>query len=177
MWRPPQLLKNMGLITMMLSTIAGIALLFMMVLTVVDVGGRYFFARSLTGANEIIRISLAVVVAGALPAVTLAKQHISLGILTGPQSNFMERVRQLFVNMLSAVVTGALAWLLFSAAWEAYEFEDVIGYLELPLAPMLFFVAIMVAVTCFVMLSQVFFADLGDGRIPPREDTSEDDPR
>ncbi|WP_264214759.1 TRAP transporter small permease [Leisingera thetidis] len=124
---------------MILVWISGIALFLMMVVTVTDVAGRYFSGRSLTGSNEMIRMALAVSVSSALPAVTKSGAHITLELLVGQEGHPLERLRRILVNVIGAAAYAFLTWFLWQAAMEAHEFSEVIGYLELPRAPMILF--------------------------------------
>lgn len=144
-----------------LVAVAGLALLVMMALTVVDVLGRYFTSRSLTGSNEMIRIALAVSVSCALPAAALRGEHIMLGLLSGPAEHPLERLRGVVVWSFCAVVFVILSWMLWRTAMKAMEFEDVIGYLELPLAPMILVIAFMALISGIIFLFQAWNALFG----------------
>lgn len=133
----PKLARTGLTLTSILVWISGIALFLMMAITVIDVVGRYFAGRSLTGSNEMIRMALAVSVSSALPAVTRTGAHISLELLAGKDGQPLERLRRLFVSLTGTIVYAFLTWFLWQATMEAYEFSDVIGYLELPRAPMI----------------------------------------
>lgn len=145
-----------------LVAVAGLSLFAMMTLTVIDVVGRYFSGRSLTGSIEMIRIALAVSVSCAMPAVTLRGEHIMLGLLSGPPDHPLERLRGGLVWSFCSVVFVTLAWMLWGAAMESIEFEDVIGYLELPLAPMILVMAAMSLLSGIVVLFHAWGALLGE---------------
>ncbi len=152
----PQPARTDRNLTMILVWISGIALFLMMVVTVTDVAGRYFSGRSLTGSNEMIRMALAVSVSSALPAVTKAGAHITLELLVGQEGHPLERLRRILVNVIGAAAYAFLTWFLWQAAMEAHEFSEVIGYLELPRAPMILFMTFMTAVCAGVMLEQAW---------------------
>lgn len=152
----PKLAQTGRSLTTILVWISGIALFLMMVVTVLDVVGRYFAGRSVTGSNEMIRMALAVSVSSALPIVTQSGAHISLELLSGKEGHPLERVRRILVNAIGAAAYAFLTWFLWQAAMEAQEFSEVIGYLELPRAPMILFMTFMTAVCAAVMLQQVW---------------------
>ena len=56
------------------------ALAFMMVLTVVDVTGRFVFNRPIPGSFEVMEFCLAIVVFSALPLVTWDRRHITVSL-------------------------------------------------------------------------------------------------
>ncbi|SLN76577.1 TRAP transporter small permease [Oceanibacterium hippocampi] len=167
----PSLRQKSAFLATVLVAVAGFALLVMMTLTVIDVTGRFLAGRPLTGANEIIRIALAVAVSCALPAVTYRGGHITLGLLTGPATHVLERLRGFLVLCFSAVVFTILAWLLWGAAMEAIEYKDVIGYLELPQAPMILVMAAMALASAIIVLIQAWDA-LNGRKLEPSDEES-----
>lgn len=135
--------RAVGSISRSLVALSAFLLFGMMVLTVADVAGRYFLARPVPGSVEIIQTALALAVAATLPVVTIRGGHISLSLLEGRMARPLDRLRRALVAALSAVTFAGLAWLLWGHAREAREFEDVIGYLEIPTAPMIYAFSIM----------------------------------
>lgn len=115
-----------------LERLSGAALLVMLALTVVDVLGRYIFARPVAGVIELIQYAMVVVVFAALPAVTRRRQHISVGVLEGSLGRTSRRIQQTLVASASAIVLASLAWTLLETAGSMHEQGDVIGYLRLP---------------------------------------------
>jgi TRAP-type C4-dicarboxylate transport system permease small subunit len=127
---------------------AGAVLLFaMMAVTTLDVAGRYLVNRPLPGSTEIVQVLLALSVACVLPAVSLRGEHISIGLFDGASPTPAERVRRSFAASLGAVAIAACAVLLWRHAGDAATNRDVIGYLRLPVAPMVYAMAGLFAVT------------------------------
>lgn len=135
-----------------LLVVSGLCLLVMMAIITVDVVGRYIFSRSLTGATELVSVALAVAVSLSLPAVTWGQSHIALGLFQGPSSSLIERIRVAFVSLISAVTMAIVALVLWQRGLETIKYEDVIGYLELPVAPMVFVLSVMSGLTAVVFL-------------------------
>ncbi|WP_158264433.1 TRAP transporter small permease [Nitratireductor sp. StC3] len=141
---------------------SGGCLLIMIAITVIDVIGRYVFHRSLPGAVELVSFLLAVAVSLSLPAVTLRRGHIMLTLFEGPPTSLRERIRMVVVSLVSAVVAGVLAVLMWRHATEAAEFEDVIGYLELPVAPIVYVFSLTSGAMAAIFLAATLRA-LGNG--------------
>jgi TRAP-type C4-dicarboxylate transport system permease small subunit len=142
-----------------LILIAGFILAIMMAITTLDVSGRYLLGFSLPGSTELIRASLAVSVSLALPAVTWRSGNIALGLFKGHPNRPVERLRNFFVSAISAVVFGVLSVLLFHQAFDSLKNEDVIGYLELPIAPVVFILSIISAFTAMIFAVQSIGTD------------------
>ena len=99
-----------------LDTLAAIALLIMMALTVADVVGRYVIGRPLPGAIELVQYAMVLVVFTGLPVVTHRRKHISLGMLDRWLGNSARVWHQRLVDLSSAIVLAVIAWILFNAA-------------------------------------------------------------
>lgn len=63
-----------------LAVFAGIALFIMMVLTFVDVVGRYGFNKSIFGTSEMIEVLMVIVIFAGMAFITSADQHIKVEI-------------------------------------------------------------------------------------------------
>lgn len=139
----------------LLIFLSSIVLFFLMVLTVIDVVGR-FFGIPVPGATGQIGAGLSVAIALALPAVNWRGGHIALGLFKGHQRSIWERLRRLLVALATVVAILALTYVMFLHATSAAEYEDVIGYLEIPLAPLIYIFAGMSALTAGVSILNLF---------------------
>jgi TRAP-type C4-dicarboxylate transport system permease small subunit len=134
-----------------LEAFGGLMLFLMMVITFLDVCGRYLAGRPFPGSTEIIQVLLALSVVTILPAITWHGMHISVGLFeSGSAASRFERARRTAVAALGAMTFVALAWLLWGYAGQTATNRDVIGYLQLPVAPMVYAMAALSAVTASV---------------------------
>src|SRR5690606_32069680 len=140
-------------LTGMLIVMSGVVLMFMMAATIIDIGGRWLFNRALPGSTEMLSIGLALSLALALPAVTWHGNHIAIELLKVNSGSRIERFRVAFIGLLSAAVFAALSVILFNYALQAVEYNDVIGYLEIPIAPAVFVLSAtaLAAALCFLL--------------------------
>jgi TRAP-type C4-dicarboxylate transport system permease small subunit len=145
--------KTVGRIVSGLESVSALLLFAMMALTFVDVIGRDGFGRSVPGSTEIIQVLLAVAIACALPAVTWQRQHIGIGLFEGRPLTTLERLRQALVALISAVTFAVLCGLLWRHAGETAVNRDVIGYLQLPVAPVVYALSIFCGVTAAVFVA------------------------
>ena len=75
-----------------LDLIAASVLFAMMVLTCVDVVGRYFFSRPVLGATELTEIGLALVIFSAMPIISWRGGHIVVDLIDGFVSPWLLKV-------------------------------------------------------------------------------------
>jgi TRAP-type C4-dicarboxylate transport system permease small subunit len=128
-----------------LGGIVAVLLMAMMLITVVDVMGRYGLRQPVPGAYELIELMLAIVIFTALPLVCLRDENIAVTVLT---ERFPARTRQLHagvVSLLSAGVLVAVAWRLYAHAAQLASYGDVTVFLRLPRGPIGYTMAILSA--------------------------------
>jgi len=115
------------------ATLSGVAILFMMAVTSIDVIGRFFFNAPLTGAFEMTEITMAMVIFAGLSLAALAREHITVNLF---ESRIPKRVRrwQLVAgDVVCAAVVAVMAWRIFergSALLASRETTLVLGVMR-----------------------------------------------
>ena len=142
-------------IARILGMTANVLLCIMVVVTCVDVVGRYFFAAPLLGAHEMITLSMGIMIYLGMPLVTAAREHLTVDIagnFLGPRG---KRIQQIVVNAIAALTFILFSYLLWfhgiGLAEDLMTTEDF----ELPTAPLAFLMAAMCFLTIFVFLNHV----------------------
>jgi TRAP-type C4-dicarboxylate transport system permease small subunit len=87
-----------------------VLLLGLMIVTGLDVIGRYFLNAPFRGAFELTEILLAALVLTALPLVSRAGEHVDVDIATSLLPGGMQRVLSLIVAVLCAGTLLVFAW-------------------------------------------------------------------
>jgi len=133
---PPHLLARAGSRTAdALKLVASVLLFAMMLVTFVDVVGRYFFGHALNGAYELTEVLLGLIVFAGLPIVTWRGEHVTVDLLT----TRLPAMPRLGLARLAAVVTmlvlAALAWRLGVTARDLLGYGDATVFLGIPLGP------------------------------------------
>lgn len=100
----------------MLGILAGLMVAAMMLITVVDVGGRYFFARSLPGSFEMTENLMAMIVFAALPFATAMRDHIAVTFISHVLPSWARRIQTGLIDIACATITGLMAWRLWAYA-------------------------------------------------------------
>jgi TRAP-type C4-dicarboxylate transport system permease small subunit len=133
-------------------------LVLMMLVTVVDVAGRYFLNAPLKGAFEMTQFLMAAIVYAGLPHVTLRDGHITIDLLDAVTPPRVIPWRELMVQSVCAAAMAVVAWRLWVLAGEAQDWGDRTQYLGWPLAPIIWFGAALCAVAAVIHLGKVFAA-------------------
>lgn len=131
-------------------------LLLMMALTVSDVIGRYFFGAPVVGATEVTELMLAGVIFLGLPAATLDREHVAVDLALGSFPGWFERLRSPAVLLVSAGVLALIAWRLWVAGAQVGGYGGMTSSLEIPLAPVGYFAAVMCGLSSLIVLTQLF---------------------
>lgn len=124
-----------------LGLAAGLILVSLVMITVVDVIGRYVFSAPLKGAFELTELLVAALVFAALPLTTERREHVEVDLLQPLSRGPLGRATDLMVGVFSALLLLTFAWRLWVYALQLQADGTATNALGLPLAPFGFFAA------------------------------------
>ncbi len=130
--------------------LAGMALFGIMALTLVDVAGRKFFSASLPGALEVTELLMVAVIFAGLPLVSLHREHVVFDSLDRVLPAALRRVQRVVVDALCAAALAGVAGLMWVKAGQLGGWGDTTAQLELPLAPFVYAMSLLCALTAAV---------------------------
>jgi len=93
-----------------LAVLAGIALFIMMILTFIDVIGRYGFNKSIFGSSEMIEVLMVVVIFAGVAFVTASDQHIKVDIFAPWINRYVPNLQRWIVHIFSLVIYTGLTY-------------------------------------------------------------------
>lgn len=131
---------------------AAVVLMALMVMTCIDVAGRELLSAPLNGATELTELMLGALVFLALPVASWRDEHIVVDLLDNAFPAALARLRQLIVNLIAAVVLAAVTVRAWHFANRSVEFGDVTQFLHLPVAPIIYLIAVLSGFTAAVLL-------------------------
>ena len=140
----------------LLGVIAGAVLFAMMMLTAVDVVGRYVFNRPVAGAFEVTEMMLAALIYCGLPLVSQRRDHIVIDTFDYLMSRGVKRGLDMAAEVLCSATLFGLAWLVFGRAGRVASYGDTTNVLKLPLAPVAYLMATMLLVGAIIHLWLIF---------------------
>ena len=147
--------------------LSSVALFALIVMTCVDVTGRYFFNAPLDGATELTQLMMGVIVFAILPAVCFREEHVSVDLLDlWLPSRWINR-RQFILNGLMAIMLSAVAWRVWISADFMVEYGDATEFLGIPYAPITYFIAIMNGAAAIAFLFNAVRYVHGKGPMSP----------
>lgn len=127
----------------------------MMAVTAVDVFARYILSTPLRGAFEIVTLLLAISTFIALPMVTRADEHISVDLLKPLLRGVGQAIQRVAVLFVSAAILAVIAVQLWRHARLLAAGGQVTGFLEWPLAPLVYLMSTLCGVTVLVYLAMI----------------------
>ena len=134
------------------GTVAALALLAIMLLTLVDVSGRKLLAASVPGSLELTELLMVVVIFAGLPLVALAGEHVIFDSLDRFLPPALRRVQQAAIELLCGAALAGLAWLMWVKAGQMTEYGDTTAQLKLPLGTFVRLMSVLIGVTAFAHL-------------------------
>ncbi len=126
-----------------LEYLAALALCVLILVTVLDVFGRYVLNSPLPGAFELVRALMAFVTFAALPLVSARNEHLRAGILDHLISPRVHALREPVVQLISVVVLAGIAWRLWAESRAKWVSKDVLSSIDMPLWVPIVFMAFM----------------------------------
>ncbi|MBI3436850.1 MAG: TRAP transporter small permease [Proteobacteria bacterium] len=139
-----------------LGLFAAVVLFALMLLTCVDVVGRYFFNQPVTGGFEITEMLLAALIFCGLPMVTLRNDHVTVDILDGITPDWLFRIEHVVASLIGFVATGYLAWRLWVRAVSMDIAGETTAQLKFKLAYLTYGMSILMAFTALALLLLAF---------------------
>lgn len=137
-----------------LNVIGGVALTFLMVLTICDVVLRYF-KRPIAGTYELVAFSGAVVIGFALPFTSWVRQHIFVDSFI---AYFSQKTRNGFHVVTRVLCIGLffiIGWNLFRYGASLYKSGEVSPTLQMPFYPIAYGVGVCCFIECLVLISDI----------------------
>ena len=149
-----------------LGAASAVVLFSMMLVTAVDVAGRYLFNKPLPGGFEVTEMMLAALIYCGLPLVSARREHIVIDTFESMMPKWLTRALDVAAEAICAVTLAGLGWLIFQRAARVAEYGDTTNVLKLPLAPVVYLMAAMIAVSALIHLSLLFVPHhAGDGKV------------
>lgn len=151
-----------------LTALACLSLFLMMLLTLVDVFGRYFFEAPIDGKVELTSMLMVGMIFTAMPIVTVADKHVAVDLLDGLfGAGTGAWLRDMAIMALTAATLGLMvSWLVFRAD-RLLRYGDVYEFVyreDIPKYPVAYFIAIMVGLTAAAQAVKLaLVAALGPG--------------
>lgn len=132
--------------------LAAVGLFAIMVLTLVDVGGRKLLSQSVPGSLELTELLMVVVIFAGLPLVSLAGEHVVFDSLDPWIPPWLRRIQNTIVELFCVAALAGMAWLMWIKAGQKVEYGDITAQLKIPQGPFVYGMSVLCGVTALVHL-------------------------
>lgn len=139
-----------------LGIIASFTLFCMLVLTVIDVVGRYFFNSPFSGGVELVEIMLAIVVFSAFSLITWSEEHICVDLLDDWFPVPLANLRQAFINLCSAFSLGLIAWKVWGLGVRSFSYSETTDVLKIHIGYIMYFISFIGWISMLIALALAF---------------------
>ncbi len=147
--------KSLDKFSGLLKIIGATALTAMMLLTVVDVIGR-FFKYPIFGSVELVGILATIVVAAALPYTYKVDGHVGVEILVRLLSQRTQIIIDLFTRTLSLFLFCLVTWQMFLYAADIHDTGEVSMNLEFPIYYIVYLLAFGLLIFSVTIVESIF---------------------
>lgn len=141
----------------MLGIAASALLLGMMLLTFADVVCRYLLNKPIRGAFELTELLLLVLIFAGLPLVSHADEHVTMDFIDHMLPAAALRALERLVHAVCAAVMFFLTWQVWIKAGRIASYGDTTDVLRIVVAPFVYFMTAMIALTGLVHVFKVFY--------------------
>jgi TRAP-type C4-dicarboxylate transport system permease small subunit len=139
-----------------LGLLAAALMFCLMLLTCVDVVGRYFFNKPVTGGFEMTEMLLAALIFAGLPLVTLRGDHITVDLLDPLVPDRLFRVQHVVATAMGVACAGYLAWRLGLRAAELASRGETTSQLGFPVAWLAWAMSVLMLLTALALVVVMF---------------------
>ena len=115
-----------------LENISCVLIMVMMLLTFVDVVGRYLLSAPIFGATEMVSALLALIIFSGLGVTNARDQHIVVELFDTRIRRLSPRIYDLVIHGFSIIAMALIAYVLTENALEGYHIDSRTVVLELP---------------------------------------------
>ncbi|WP_116473202.1 TRAP transporter small permease [Zobellella maritima] len=136
----------------MLNLLAGLMLLLMMLITAVDVVGRYLFNQPLMGGAELIEIMLAASIFLILPTITWHNEHVSVDLVEPWLPRWLRAARDRLCHLFMTAGCAYMAMTVWKLADRAARYHSVSEYLAIPSAWAMYLIGVSLWLTALTFL-------------------------
>jgi TRAP-type C4-dicarboxylate transport system permease small subunit len=140
----------------LLGYVAAAVLMALMLLTCLDVGGRYLFNHPLWGGFELTEMMLAALIFAGLPLVSLRNEHVTVDLFDPVTPDWLFRIQHALACGVGVVCTAYLAWRLWLRGASMLAAGETTAQLKITLGWLAYAMAVLMALTAVSLFVLIF---------------------
>ena len=147
-------LRGLNSATKILNWVGYISLIGIVLITCVDVFGRYCLNKPLLGGFELLELSMAVLGGFAMLYTTIQRGHISVDLFLVKFSKRAQLIIDIFGSLIGFGIWGIIGYQVYLLGLHSLKAGDTTGDLGLPVSPFQFILALGIALYSLTLLIQ-----------------------
>jgi TRAP-type C4-dicarboxylate transport system permease small subunit len=140
---------------MLLGSATALILACIMLLTSVDVAGRYVFNEPVPGALEVTEIMMGALIFASLPLVTIRNQQVTIDLFTPFIPGLFKPMLHVLTHLASGLCMGVISWRLWVKAGQMVQQGDTTAVLQVKVWPLVYFMSALAAVTALILFLMI----------------------
>ncbi len=123
-----------------------------MLLTCVDVAGRYVFSMPVPGALEVSELLMGALIFTSLPLVTLRQQQVTIDLFEPFIPKFVKPALHVLVQLVGGLCLAVISWRLWIKGGQMMQQGDITAVLQISVWPLVYFMSMLAAITSIILL-------------------------
>jgi len=140
-------------LALLLQAFSAVTLFLLMLITCIDVTGRYLFNNPLTGSTELTEIAVGIVIFSIFPLISWRNEHVVVDILDPFFPPKIHMLRTILINILMSIALVYLGNRILLLGNRSLSYEEVTEYLAIPTGWVMVFFAVMCWITAFMIIT------------------------
>ena len=129
-----------------------ISLTALVLITVIDVLGRYLLSLPLPGTTEITEIILGALIYIGLPYITRFEEHVTVSLFANYFSNSIRKIQKIVVNFMVSIILFIITRQLYLHGLDLNIYNEITTFLEIPKAPIAYMMATLSMIASIIAL-------------------------
>ncbi len=144
-------------LVLFLQGVAAVTLFALMMITVIDVTGRYVFNNPLASSTELTEIAMGILVFSVLPIISWRNDHVVVDLLDRFVPAKAHMIRTMLINVLVSATLVYLGSRINVLGERSLDYGDITEYLHIPIGYVIYFIGYMCWITAIMVITLGIF--------------------
>ncbi len=126
-----------------------------MLLTCMDVAGRYVLNMPVPGALEVSELMMGALIFASLPLVTLRQQQVTIDLLEPFIPKVIKPVLHMLIQLVGGLCLAVISWRLWVKGGQMMQQGDTTAVLQITVWPLVYFMSLLAAVTSLILFLMI----------------------
>jgi TRAP-type C4-dicarboxylate transport system permease small subunit len=148
---------------LVLGGASAVILAAIMLLTCIDVAGRYVFSMPVPGALEVSELMMGALIFSSLPLVTLRQQQVTIDIFEPFIPRLVKPALHVLIQLTAGLCLGVISWRLWIRGGQMMQQGDTTAVLQISVWPLVYFMSVLAGITSIILLLMIRHKETAGG--------------